>query len=457
MYSLRRTLAVRFSLTLFGALLIIALWAYFGAQRLLREELDRDLLATAEMELGLVRTGFPIHPYPVDLTRHQFIEQINRFVAVRPTPDTVLAANTAHARDLPVDVEAFAQAVAGANVWTTEEWGDDAVRSLYMPVPGPEGRAPWVIQVAASLDIHRAASRELLLLMLGTVLLGTLATGIGANWLAASIVEPVHMIASQARAIMPTEKSRRITAHADVTELQGLVRVLNEMLERLDAAFEGQRRMIADAGHDLRTPLTAMRGELEVTLRSERSAASYQSVIESQLEEVDHLIAVSESLILLARLDAGELTPSLRQTDLVDVLRAAADRARARAGARTILTDAVQPVVVNVDPSLMAIAFNHLLDNGIDHTPDGSEIRVAVRKNGWALVSVEDDGPGIPQNELPYMFERFYRSDEARTRGGGPGLGLSIAAAVVRMNGGTIRAEASPSGGLAIIVELPTT
>ncbi len=457
MHSLSRTLAVRFSLTLFVALLLIAILAYGGAQRLLREELDRGLLAAAGLELGFVRTGFPIVPYPETLTREQFIERLNRFVTVRAFPDSILASNTTLANDLPVHRGAIMRAFAGAQVWVTHQWGDDKIRALYTPVSSPDGSEQIVIQVAASLGPHRAASRELLFLMFGAVLLGTLATAVGSYWLARSSVAPVYAITAEARAIMPATRNQRITVHADVLELQGLIRVLNEMLERLDSAFESQRRLIADAGHDLRTPLTAMRGELEVVLRSVREPERYQSVLRSQLEEVDHLISISDSLILLARLDAGELSPHRTPTDLANLVTAAVDRARTRAGDHVIETDMPNSVVANVDPAMLTVVLDHLLDNGIAHTEAGTQLRVSTRDNTVAVITVEDAGKGVSEEALPHMFDRFYRADEARTRGGGAGMGLSIAAAIIRAHNGTITAGRSALGGLAVTIKLPHT
>jgi len=457
MYSLRRTLAVRFSLTLFVVLLLIAMLADAGAQRLLREELDRDLLTAAELELGFVRTGFPILPYPGEFTRQEFIERLNRFVAVRGFPDSILATNTTLANELPVDHSAIMRAFAGAQIWTTQRWEGDDIRAVYTPVASPDGRDLIVIQVAASLGPHRAASRELLLMMLGTVLLGTLAAASGSYWLARSSVAPVNAIAAQARAIVPAIHNQRITVHADVRELQGLIEVLNEMLARLDSAFESQRRLIADAGHDLRTPLTAMRGELEVVLRSAREPERYRSVLRSQLEEVDHLISISDSLILLARLDAGELSPQRTTTDMADFVAASVDRARARAGDRVIEVDLPHPVIARIDPAMFTVVLDHLLDNGIVHTDPGTQLRVSTRENGEAIVTVEDAGQGIPVDALPHMFDRFYRADAARTRGAGAGLGLSIAAAIVHAHNGTIAVGPSALGGLAVTIKLPQT
>jgi signal transduction histidine kinase len=379
MYSLRRTLAVRFSLTIFFALLLIALWAYLGAQRILREELDRGLAASAHIEKDALAAGFPIaeHSEPVDLA--QFIETVNRFVVVRTSMGAVVSANAPLSTSLPLDTASFARAVAGQQVWVTQEWGDHRVRCFYWAAQVRDHAQPVVIQVAASLTPLAAANREVLFLLLGTVLLGTVASWLGAGWLADSSVDPVVEITEQASRIGPAETGRRITEHADIEEFAGLIAVLNGMLDRLDRAFETQRRMIADAGHDLKTPLTAMRGELEVALRGDRHPDEYRAILTSVLEEVDHLASLSNSLVLLARLDAGTLVPERIERDVAALAERAAGSARGRCGEREIhFCSADHDAVAPVDAQMLGVALDHLLDNGIKHTPEGTKVLLGV-------------------------------------------------------------------------------
>jgi signal transduction histidine kinase len=338
MYSLRRTVAVRFSLTIFVALLLIALWAYVGARQVLEEALDNNLAAAAQLEAAVLASRLPIALQPDPSQLDQFVRSVNRFVAVRDSTTYIVETNTPLASNLPSHPEAFALALAGDTAWVTERWGDTRLRSFYGPVPQGSRVRNAVVQVAASLDPLNATSRRVLFLMLGTVLLGTVATAIGATWLAGTAVAPVLEITGQARSIQPG-RGQRITAHADVQEYAGLVAVVNDVLLRLERAFEAQRRMIADAGHDLRTPLTVMRGELEVALRGDRRPEEYRAVLTSILEEVDHLTAISESLTLLARLEAGELSLQRAEADVTVILERAVRRASARAGSRTVRFD----------------------------------------------------------------------------------------------------------------------
>lgn len=457
MYSLRRTLAVRFSLTIFFALLLIALWAYVGTQRILREELDRGLAASAHIEADALAAGYPVaeHSEPTDIG--EFVETVNRFVVVRNTRGEVVSANTPLSVRLPLDTASFARAITGQPVWITQEWADAEVRCFYWAAQVRDHPQQVVIQVGASLVPLADANREVLFLLLGTVLLGTVASWLGAGWLAGSSVAPVEEITEQAGRIGPHQRGQRITEHADVEEFAGLIAVLNGMLDRLDRAFETQRRMIADAGHDLKTPLTAMRGELEVALRGERHPDEYRAILTSALEEVDHLASLSNSLVLLARLDAGTLRPECIERDVAALAERAAGKARGRSGEREIhFSGADYDAVAPVDAQMVGVALDHLLDNCIKHTPDGSQVYLGVAADdSLVTVRVEDDGPGIDDESLTHLFERFYRSDAARTRRGVAGLGLTIVAAIVAAHGGTIEADRSTHGGLRITIRLP--
>lgn len=457
MYSLRRTLAVRFSLTIFVALLFIALWAYLGTRRVLRQELDNDLSAALELESAPLIIGRPLSVQHGYWALPDFIEHVNRFVVIRDSAGQVIGTNTPLARDLPLEPEVFAAARGGARAWTTGQWHGRRIRTAYGPPPdGAPGRVA-AIQVAAFLEPHDAASRRVLFVMLGTVLLGTVATALGAGWLAGSAVAPVEAITAQANAVKPGTTGQRITAHADVLEYHGLIQVLNEMLERLDRGLDLERRIIADVGHDLRTPLTAMRGELEIALRSERNAATYRSVLVSMFEEVERLSSISEALVLLARLEAGELIPERNLVDVGELVQGAVSRAKSRADGRQItLRGAEDEVRARVDDNMLSVVIDHLLDNALQHTPTGTRIEVGLETGDATLaITVDDDGPGIPDRDLPHIFERLYRADAARSRSTGAGLGLTIAAAITNAHGGSIRAERSALGGLRIVLELP--
>jgi signal transduction histidine kinase len=457
-YSLRRTLAVRFSLTIFAALLVIALWAFLGAQRTLRNQLDSGIASALYLEQDLLESGatLPAHTGPANFG--DFVHGMNRFVMVRDARGNVLDINTALASSLPIDSAAFAAARAGGTAWVTSRWGTEWVRSVYAPAPSNSPAGMRVVQVAASLHPLTEENREVLFLLFGTVLLGTVATGFGAVWLAGSAVEPVAAITAQAEGVKAGVTGQRISAHAHVVEFQGLVRVVNSMLERLDRAYQSQRRIIADVAHDLRTPITAVRGEIEIALRSQRTSEQYRATLSSILEGVDHLNAINEALILLARIEAGELAPELDQVDLATVTASAVQRVHPRAEGRALRFQRAGQgnTTIMADAVMIGAMLDQLLDNTVRHTPPETRVDAVVTANGDDVsVAVRDNGPGISEEVLPHLFERFYRADPARSRTAGPGLGLTVAAAIAAAHHGTISAANVPGGGLQVTVVLP--
>ncbi|MFQ5703340.1 MAG: sensor histidine kinase [Gemmatimonadales bacterium] len=458
MHSLRRTLAVRFSLTMFLGLLLISLWAFLGTHSRISDQLDAGLGSAEQLEAAVLAARLPLAFDSASNDLDEFVERVNRFVIVRDSLGRASATNTTFAASIPVDSASFEAARHGGTAWTTQMWENQRIRSLYAAVPENSLEGYAVMQVAASLEPLSRADRRIFLLMLGTVIFGTVATLVGAGWLADSAVSPIAAVTAQAQAITPGTPGHRISAQANVTEFKGLVGVLNNMLERLDGALQTQRRIIADLGHDIRTPLTAMRGELEVALRSAREPVQYRAVLESCLEEVEHLNSISEALILLARLEAGELSPRRTPTDVSRLIAKTVSSAQSRSGDHSIefITDPDIDTVASADGKMLRIVLNHLLDNAITHTPPGSRVRVSVTSAPSRLwVAVEDDGPGIDDDELPFLFERLYRGDAARSRTGGVGLGLTIASTILAAHGGTIKAERSRLGGLAIRICLP--
>jgi heavy metal sensor kinase len=316
--------------------------------------------------------------------------------------------------------------------------------------------AAYAVAIGPAAGMHR----ELLVVLAAVVVLGTGATLVGAWWLAGSVVRPVHEITEQATRMEAGTLDQPIVAHAETVEYRGLVAVLNRMLERLDLAFRNQRRLTADVSHELRTPLTAMKGEIEVALRAERTPRDYQHVLHSALEEIEQLTELSDDLLLITRADACLLKLEKSPTDLNALVEGVLQALQTRIEERDLI---VEPRLLrdgaetSLDAALIARVVHHLLDNAVKFTPPGGTLRITTdRTADCVTLSVQDSGPGISTDHLPHIFEPFYRIDEARTRGSGTGLGLAMAAAIVRLHGGTIRASnVDGRRGARFDVELP--
>lgn len=300
--------------------------------------------------------------------------------------------------------------------------------------------------------------RAMLAALFAVVLLGTGATLVGAWWLAGSAVRPVHEITEQATRIEAGTLNQRIAAHAETDEYRGLVAVLNRMLERLELAFRSQRRLTADVSHELRSPLTALRGEIEVALRSERSGRDYQRVLHSALEEIDRLSEMSDDLLLITRAEAGLIQARRVGADVNGLVEEALGGLRPRIEERELECDvSLTPAAAHavVDPELVTRVIRQLLDNAVKFTPRGGRIRVTTDVlDGGVRLGITDSGPGFAAADLPHVFEPFYRADPARSRGTGTGLGLAMVAALVRLQGGTVHASNVSAGGTGARLEV---
>jgi len=320
--------------------------------------------------------------------------------------------------------------------------------------------ASRALQESVPPDVLR---RDLLLVLASIVVAGTAATLMGAWHFTSSAVRPVTEITAQATGIEAGTLDQRILAHADTEEYEGLVAVLNRMLERLERGFASQRRLTADVSHELRTPLTALRGEIEVALRAPRSQREYERVLRSGLEEIERLTELSEDLLLVTRAEAHLVSAQRVATDVERLVGERLDRLRQRFAERDLSVAGTlrvpQPTVL-VDPELMVRLVDHLLENALQFTPVGGTIQVRLEPipaGGGLRFAVENSGPRIAAADLPYLFEPFYRADPARTRtdGGGTGLGLALVASIARLHGGVARASSAAGQSTRFEVDIP--
>ena len=253
---------------------------------------------------------------------------------------------------------------------------------------------------------------------------------------------------------------KRIPAADLPAEAREVAEMLNLRLDALASAEKEQQQFIADVSHELRTPLTVMRGSLEVALEEDRPDEEYREAIGNALLEVRHLARLSQNLLFLARGQAGRITLSFANVDLVkflsdvtaDLLPAVTDK-----GLELAVDLPEEPVRAFIDADRMQQVLHNLLENAIRYTATGGRIRVALTSSpSQARIEVSDTGIGIPEANLPFVFERFFRSDGARRAyPGGSGLGLSIVKWIVDAHKGAVEAESHVGAGSTFRVKLP--
>ncbi len=310
------------------------------------------------------------------------------------------------------------------------------------------------------------------LLIISGLFLLALATG-GGLFLSSRALRPVYQISDTLKEISSANLDLRIKEENFDHELIPLVHQLNAALDRLELAFERERRFTADSSHELRTPLAAMISELEVLIRKPRTAEDYQETIGEVLTTAQEMKNILEDLLLLARMEAGQKSLDLRPVNLRHMIDEVWNRlqnegqeeAAAKSGALTQIEsptataaggqsfppgikfyNEIDPaIVIRADSNHLRRAWLNLLKNALIYNEPDGEIRIrADRQDDKVVVTVSNTGPGIPPDKLPFIFERFFRANHYYSAAGGAGLGLSIAKAIIELHGGTIRASSQP-------------
>jgi two-component system, OmpR family, heavy metal sensor histidine kinase CusS len=331
------------------------------------------------------------------------------------------------------------------------------VRLASRVVESPYG--PLLIQAAVTLAPNVRALRELaaVFLTIGPVAL-ICALG-GGYWLARKALAPVDRMAATAAEITATRLDRRLTEPDANDELGYLARTFNAMIARLQRSFEEVRRFTADAAHELRTPLAAMRTEAEVALRSPRSADRDTRVLENLLEEIERLTRLVSHLLFLCREDTGVDVIDFQPVQLDAVVRDVGDHmtVAAREKGVDLVVDLRHACEVKGEADRLRQLFFNLLDNAIKYTPPGGKVTVdGDSSNGQAIVTVSDTGIGIPAEHLPHVFDRFYRVDSSRSpETDGTGLGLAICRSIAESHSGHLEIDSTFGSGTRVTLVLP--
>jgi len=326
----------------------------------------------------------------------------------------------------------------------------DNLRIVAMPVHRAGGIVGVILLGRSTGEIH--SFLELMYLVGGLLgLISMFVSAYAGYVMARRALKPMDEIAAVATRFAAGDLTQRLSLSTPDREIRNLMRTLNKMFNDLESSIQAQKRFTADASHELRIPLTIMRGEIEVTLLRRRRPKEYEEVLKQQLEIIDRMQRIVDGLLTLARADSGLLDLAQERVDLSLLLREAGQQHLtlfARKNVRLEMDIADGLFVKGDADRLSRVAFN-LLNNAYKHAPEDSTVHFRARPaHEEAVVEVADEGPGIAPEHLPHIFDRFYRSDEARSReAGGAGLGLAICKRIVEAHGGQIEVESAPGQG----------
>ena len=280
----------------------------------------------------------------------------------------------------------------------------------------------------------------------------------GGGWLVGRAIRPIEAISATALKISAGDLSQRINVAEAESELGQLAGVLNSTFARLEAAFAQQQQFTADAAHELRTPVSVMLTQTQTALNRERNAPEYRETIEACQRATQRMRRLIESLLELARLDAGQEPMKRLQFDLSRTAQDCVDLIRPLADERGLKVHCeLPPIECHGDAQRLAQVITNLLANAVQYNKPNGEVRIIARLQDSTIeLTVGDTGQGIAAADLPRVFERFYRADQSRSSGQ-TGLGLAISKAIVEAHGGTIEVSSQPDMGTTFMVRLPVT
>ena len=469
--TIRKRIMWATTLLLLGILLVTSGVIYLGVRQALRVNLDDALrsIAAAEIASAADEPGGKIHVHPNDATSLSATNPsgYEKFAQIEDNRDRVLARTPNLQRGVKLSHNAPAESRArqGQIVFANTPLGGELLRCVYYPFQAPDGRSLLAI-IGVSQRPLQNSLESLLMVLVFSLLLGGVASAVGANALSRRLMQPLQQVATAARSVSELSLDARIPDVSRDAEIQDVTRVLNEMLARLEAAFAAQqiliasqRRFVADASHELRSPLSNLRGTVEVALRRPRTSDDYRETLQVSLTEIERLSRIVTALLTLSRADAGQSVRGFEPCDLPAIAAQSVAAYAARAAENQVQIDLVGPPDLRImgDADRLREVADNLLDNALRHTPMGSRITVSVEREGeYCSLKVGDDGPGLDAADLERVFDRFYRADASRARqSGGLGLGLAIVKTIVEGHRGAVRAGNRDGGGALFTVRLP--
>jgi heavy metal sensor kinase len=458
-----QTRLILFCTVTFALLLIVLSLASY---RLLAQQLDvdasADLAALTDGLHGYLRIEDDIAAVVFDETdgdQATFVHAATRYYQIYDEHDGRLLVQSAGMAPLglqltPREVEMFLAQPRPYDIQT--DYGRVRISNSVMS-PASGGR--YLLQVGASLAPMDAALKRYLDLLLWRALPSLFLTLFAVWWMARQALAPLTTLAAEARSVSIETLDRRLHTRGTGDQLDEMAAAFNETLANLENAVGEMRQFSSALAHELRTPLAALRGEMELGLLRTRSESEWRSSAASQIEEIDKLTRMVNQLLTLARAESGEIPLARDGVDLGALAASVAEQLEPVAQARDLTLTCIvhQAVTVIGDGGWLERLLLNLLDNAIKYTPPGGDIRVGVsREKDLARVDVSDTGPGIDAEAVTHIFERFYRVDPARSSTvEGAGLGLSLAKWIVERHHGRIDVRSEPGKGSTFTIWLP--
>lgn len=436
--------------------MLFAAIVYLLPRNRINQEVDTDLQTlTDELQsANVIRVGDGAFRIEIDENLDNLETAASFFMVVGPEGDIRLRSQNLSSLDSELLDKNGLQEGATLNYAVR---GESTMRVLTTPIY-EDGELVAYLQVARLVDSIESFSRFLVIsLFVGFA--GASASLFLAILLTPSSFKPLEDMAAVARQITNADDlSRRVPYTERTDEIGVLARSFNQLLERLERLFQTQQRLLADVSHELRTPLTAIRGNVDLMRRMGDADPESLEIIQEEIERMTRLVG---DLLLLARADAGGLPLEKKKVEFDNLLFEVYRQVRLLGKSVEVKVTEVDQVCIMGDVDRLKQLLLNLISNAMKYTPAGGVVEVSLsKKNGWAYLMIKDTGVGIPAEDLPHIFDRFYRVDKARARGqagkGGAGLGLAIAKWIAQAHGGNIDVSSTVGEGTTFTIILPT-
>ena len=443
MRSFRSALALRVAVQALALSAVVLVGATLLLRAYLLSAVDSSLRGIAEIEgqTGASKTtdAFTFHTGTVPRDADDPRPELTPWAQLLSLDGTPEEWSTNLSAPIPVPSKAVEEGRQGRTSFATHAVAGGPVRSVIYPLHQASPlHAGHLLQVTTSLVPMRDTMSTFIWLLAGLSVLGT---GLvwAAGWgIAGRALKPALEITAEAESIGVNELGRRVTENRDLIEFNRMAVAFNALLQRVEQAVTGTRRFTSDASHELRAPLTVLRGELELALTRPRSAADYEDVIRRCLDEVLRLVRLADDMLTLTRVEGGVVGSKRAAVDLDDVAARSVARKAALAASRgvTVSLSGTAGTVLG-DADLLLRAVDGLLEHAIMASPREGRVRLDLAEGSGRYLQVTDSGPGIGRDEVSGVFQRFYRSNRPRSASEESGLGLAIARAVALSHGGT--------------------
>jgi two-component system, OmpR family, sensor kinase len=459
---LRLRLTLWYGSALAMVLVIFSIVLYAITARNLRNAVDQSLEETATTAVrSLEERGFlPLIDEDALLSQFPELARIDKFFQIfSPSGTITIRSPNIKQHEVPLSRAALETTLKGQTLLESAKHPNGpSLRLISVPIIY-RGTLLYIVQVGTSMESIEDTLRRFLVLLTIAVPIALTVSLAGGWFLAGRALRPVAAITLAAQRIAAGDLSQRLTMPRAPDEIGRLAGTFNDMIGRLDASFRQIRQFTSDASHELRTPLTVMKGETELVLRRPRPLEDYQSVLESNLEEIDRMTHIVDELLFLSRADMGEVKmeslPVALESLVEDIHRQATLLGQERN--IEVVLGTVRPAVVQGDELRLRELLLNLVENAVKYSHEGGKVEIALLTDGQqARLSVTDHGIGIAPEDQKRIFDRFFRTDGARSHTKkGTGLGLAICGWIAESHKGRVEVESALGQGTTFTVTLP--